>query len=208
LHTAIRFLGVDGTVSPEWTFHGFITLLHVSPDGKTLALDFPGPAGKSPLLTPHDVVIFNTADRTEVRRWSLPEAVAYSGTFASSGTVSCTLPNSNYVNYEHEVVGRGVASGVTLSKFIFPRGPVGIGAAGDKLILSHTGVTILPFRLFGTNYILTREDQYLAERQTGRPLVSWRVPRDDNAFESTVSESGEMVALGESGKIRVYRVGQ
>ena len=65
LHTAIRFLGVDGSVSAEWTFHGFITLLHVSPDGKTLALDFPGPAGKSPLLTPHDVVIFNTADRTE-----------------------------------------------------------------------------------------------------------------------------------------------
>jgi hypothetical protein len=205
--TAVRFLSIDGTVAPQWTFQGVIGLMQVSPDGRMLALDLSGASGKSPLLRSHDVVVLNIADRTEVARWSLPEAMAYGGTFANSGKAFCTVPDPTNVNSEHEVVCRNIIGSDVISKFIVPKGPVGIGATGDKLLLRHSGVAILPFRLFGTNYILGGTNQYISDLQTGRAIAAWQIPTmDDVNFASSVSEDGRMVAIADSGSIRVYQV--
>lgn len=142
--SAVRFLSIDGTVAAQWNFRGIVNLMQVSRDGQMLALDIPGSSDKSPLLKPHDVVILSIADRTEIRRWSLPEAMAYAGRFANSGKAFCTAPDPANVNSEHEVVCRNITGGDVVSRFTVAKGPVGIGAAGDKLLLRHSGVTILP----------------------------------------------------------------
>lgn len=208
LDTAVRFLGIDGIVAQQWIFSGYVNLLHISPDGKMLALDFPGPADQFPLLRPHDIVLFNIADRTETRRWSLPEARVYDGTFAKSGKAFCTVADPRSVGFEHEIVCREIATGAVISKKIVPRGLVRMGATGNKLILSHLGIVVLPFPLFGVKYFFTHWDQIVSDQQTGQTIAQWRMPKYDTAFESAVSENGEMVAIVESGILRVYRVGQ
>ena len=102
---------------------------------------------------------------------------------------------------------RKIIGGEVLSHFVVPKGPVWLGAAGDYLLLSHTGVVILPFRLFGTNYFLGGTKQYIADPQIGRSIASWQVPTwDDVNFASAVSEDGRMVVIADSGRIRVYQV--
>jgi hypothetical protein len=98
--------------------------------------------------------------------------------------------------------------GDVISKFILPKGPVGIGAAGDKLLLRHAGVAILPFRLLGTNYFLGGTNQYISDLHTGRAIAAWQIPTmDDVNFASSVSEDGRTVAIADSGSIRVYQIG-
>jgi hypothetical protein len=206
--TAVRFLPIDGTTTAKWTFPGVVSLLGISPDGKMLALDIPGSSDKIPPRPQHDIVIFNVSDRTEARRWHLPEAFAYRGTFAKSGTAFCMVPDANSVNLKHEVVCRNITTGEVISRIGLPQGPVyEIASGGNRLVLRHSAVVILPFRLFGTNYFLTHEDWYISDLQTGQAIAQWRIdPKPETSSEFSVSSDGECVAAGESGRLRVYHV--
>lgn len=210
--TVFRFLRLDGTAAREgWTFPASVSLLGVSPDGGMLALDFPqtssGTKGR------HEVAILNVGDRTEVRRWPLPEASAYSGTFAESGTAFCTVPDANFAALVHQIVCRDIANGREISQSVVARGPIfRVGAAGDRIFYQHYGALVLPFSLFGTNIILTHHKGSLSDVQTGQAVAEWRIdtqwvlPKADASFESAVSSDGELVAVGGSGSLRVYRV--
>ena len=206
--SAIRYLGVDGSSAPEWIFHGPVNLLQLSSDRKVLALDIPDLGDKTRRAHPHEVILLNIADRSEVRRWSLPEALFYGESFASFGEEFCTVADPNFVSI-HDVVCRHVKTGQVTSKSTLPRGPVRLSAAGDKLIVSRIGVVMLPFRLFGTDFVFKGAEQGLSSARTGQPSVQWPEPAlDDVNFASAVSESGVSVAIADSAKLRVYRVAQ
>jgi hypothetical protein len=209
--TALRFLQLDGTAArQEWTFPGFVNFLDLSPDGMP-ALDFKqagtGAKGR------HQVAILNVGDRIEVRRWPLPEASAYSGAFAKSGTAFCTVQDSNVATLTHQITCRDIADGREISQIPVVRGPIYlVGAAGDRIIYQHYNAVMLPFYLFGTNFLLTHHGGSLADVQTGQIVAGWRIdtqwvlPKADADFVSAVSSDGEMVAVGGSGALRVYRV--
>ncbi len=206
--STIRFVGVDGSAAPEWTFHGLVNLLQLSPDRKVLALDIPDLADKTRLNHPQEVVLLNIADRSEVRRWSLLEAQSYSGSFTASAAEFCTVADPNTVGI-HEIVCRNVKTGDVTSKSTLPRGPVRLSAAGDKLIVSVSGVVMLPFRLFGTDFVFKGAQMDLSSARAGQTFAQWPEPwNDDVNFASAVSESGVSVAIADSGKLRVYRVAQ
>lgn len=176
-----------------------------------LTLDFA--AGHASERPPHEVVIFNINTRSEVRRWNLPDAGAYNGAFAQSGRAFCTVPDPGTVALEHRVTCRDIANGQETYKGDAVRGPLFvIGAGGDRIFSQHSAALVLPFSLFGTNYFLTHNDRFLSDTQTGRVVASWRIgtqwvlPKADASFESAVSPDGEMVAIGGSGVLRVYRV--
>lgn len=197
----VRFLQPDGTTSSEWTFSNAAQLMGVSPDGRMLAVDFRGPSDKDP----HDIALFNIADRNTVRRWSLPEAGSYAGAFANAGAAFCTVANPNVVGPKHEIVCRDIASGEIRSKILLGRGTVGISTAGDKLVLHYSNVVLFPFSIFGTNFVFTHDDVSIVDQQTGRALSRWRIPWGDDSNSSyTVSQSGDLVAIGEAGRIRIF----
>ncbi len=210
----VRFLTIDGTVTAHWSFPSVIGLLGVSPDTKMLAVDFidavlPGGVHRRP----HEVGIFNTDDRTEVRRLRLPEADAYGGTFASSGKAFCTVPTPNRVDIIHMVQCHDIATDQLTSGFALPKGPIySIGGAANNLVFRHAGAVTLPFQMFGTNYVLSREDWYLSDVQAGKGIAHWRadwqgiLPKFESTLESAVSSTGDRVAIGESGIIKLYRV--
>lgn len=205
----LRFLSVEGRVTREWSFAGAFSLLQVSQDGRMLALDFPEPASGGSLSVNHDVAIFNIADRTEVQRWSLPKATLYGGTFAHSGKVFCTAPDPNFVSSEHEVICRNVMRGEVVSRFSAPKGPIGIGAAGDRLLLRHSAVLSLPFRLFGTNALMRGSTLRMLDLLTGRAVAQWSVPTmTDVNFASAVSDDGRQVAISDAAEVRIYHVEQ
>jgi hypothetical protein len=111
---------------------------------------------------------------------------------------------------KHEIVYRELATGEVISRFAVPKGPVEIDAAGDTLVISHSSVAILPFRLFGANYFITREDQYLSNQHAGPAIARWRIPTmDDSGLASAVSEDAQMVArLGSpAGFVSIARAG-
>jgi hypothetical protein len=208
LDRAIRFLGVDGSPAPEWTFHGLVSLLQISPDRRVLALGIPDLGDKTRPVHPHEVILLNIADRSEVRRWALPEAHSYGGSFAARGEEFCTVADQNFVGI-HEIVCRNIKTGEVTSKSTLPRGTVRLSVAGDKLIVSESGVVMLPFRLFGTDFVFKGAQQGLSSARTGLPSVQWPEPwNDDVNFASAVSESGESVAIAESAKLRMFRVAQ
>jgi hypothetical protein len=205
----VRFLELDGTTSSAWTFPPGAYLMEVSPDGRMLAVDFIGPSGKYPLLSPHDIALFNIADRSTVRRWSLPEAGGYAGTFANTGTAFCTVSNPNVVGPKHEIACRDIASGEMRSKLHLGRGTVTVRAAGDKLVLHYSNVVLFPFSIFGTSFVFTHDDVSIVDPQTGRALSQWRIPwGDDSNTSYAVSQSGDLVAIGEAGRIRIFSVTQ
>ncbi len=210
--SVVRFLGIDGTARLSWTFPGVISLLDISPDGKLLALDFWGPPGKVPNRNQHEVAVLNISDRVEIRRWSLPEAVAYGGVFAESGNAFCTEPTLESVRSKHEWVCRDIATGSETLHRVLPLGVGGVRVVADRLIVGHSRIVLLPFPLFGTDHIVTQTDQEMLDFQSGREIASWRIdwqkvlPKADAASESTVSPKGDMVAVGGSGVLRVYRV--
>jgi hypothetical protein len=204
----IRFLGVNGDAAPDWTFHGSVSLLQLSPDRKMLALDIPDLRGPTRSAHPHEIVLFNIPDRSEARRWSLPEAQIYSGTFAANGTEFCTVADPNTISI-HEIACRNVRTGEVTSKSTLPRGPVRLSSAGDKLVVSHSGVVMLPFRLFGTNFVFKGANHDVSDAKTGQTFAQWPSPSmDDVNFASAVSESGDTVAIADSARLRVYRVAQ
>ena len=206
--SAIRFLGVNGNAAPDWTFHGLVNLLQLSPDRKMLALDIPDLRDQTRPIHPHEIVLFNIADRSEISRWSLAEAGSYGGSFAAFGAEFCTVADPNTLKI-HEIVCRSVKAGEVTSKSGLPRGPVRLSAAGDKLMVSRTGVVMLPFRMFDTNVFFKGGDQYLLSARTGQTFARWRAPpMYDVNFASAVSESGETVAIADSARLRVYRVAQ
>jgi hypothetical protein len=207
-NSVIRFLGVDGSAAPEWTFHGLVNLLQLSPDRNVLALDIPDLRDVTRPRHPHEVILLNIADRSEVRRWSLPEAQTYSGSFAAFGAEFCTVADPNFVSI-HEIACRNVKTGEVTSKSMFPPGPVRLSAAGDRLIVSRSGEVMLPHWLFGTDLVFKGAQQGLSSALTGQSSVQWPEPwNDDVNFASAVSENGVNVAIAESAKLRVYRVAQ
>jgi hypothetical protein len=213
--SAVWFLGIDGTVALSWTYPGVVSLLDISPDGKMLALDFWGPSGKVPTRNQHEVVILNISDRGEIRRWSLPEAVAYGGVFAESGNAFCTEPTLESVRSKHEWVCRNLATGSEILRRPLSLGVGGVRIVANKLIIGHSKIWLVPFplqRLFDTDHVVTQTDQEMWDFQIGRKIASWRInwqrvlPKADAASESAVSPDGELVAVGGSGILRVYRV--
>jgi hypothetical protein len=122
------------------------------------------------------------------------------------GREFCTVADPTTVS-EHEIVCRNVNTGEVTSRSILPRGPVRLSAAGDKLIVSRSGVTMLPFRLFGTGFVFKGADQDVSSTRTGPTFAQWRTPAMDVLnFASAVSDNGESVAIAASAKLRVYRV--
>ncbi len=212
--TTLRFLRVDGTATQEeWTLPGMAVLLGTSPDGKMLALDFFGARGTGANDHQHGIAVLTFEGRKVVRRWSVPDAVSYRGTFWRSGTAFCAVPDPNEVSLIHEIVCRDIATGQVISKTTFPQGPIfHIGVAGEWLVSQRTDSIRVPFQLFATPYLLTRDAGYLSDLLTGQVIARWRIgsqwvlPEADASFESAVSPSGEMVAIGGSGVFRVYRV--
>jgi len=212
--SAIRFLDVNGdSVSapapePDWTFHGLVNLLQLSPDRKMLALDILDLRNQTRTVHSHEIALFKIADRSEALRWSLPQAAFYSGTFAAFGAEFCIVADPNTVNI-HEIVCRDLKTGEVTSRATLPRGTVRLGAAGDKLIVSRSGVVMLPFHPLGTDFVFKATDQDMSNAQTGQAFAQWHAPAmDDVNFASAVSESGETVAIADSAKLRVYRVAQ
>ena len=189
-----------------------VTSLDISPNGQMLALDFWGPAGRAPNRKQHDIAIVNISDRVELRRWSLPEAVSYGGVFAGSGLAFCTEPRLESVRSKHEWVCREIATGSETLRRDLPLGVGGVRAVANRLIVGHSRITLLPFPLFGTDHIVTRTDQEMWDFQSGREIASWRIdrqkvlPKADAASESAVSADGNLVAVGGSGILRVYRI--
>ena len=208
----VRFLAIDGTARISWTFPGVVSLLDISPNGQMLALDFWGPAGRAPNRKQHDIAIVNISDRVELRRWSLPEAVSYGGVFAGSGLAFCTEPRLESVRSKHEWVCREIATGSETLRRDLPLGVGGVRAVANRLIVGHSRITLLPFPLFGTDHIVTRTDQEMWDFQSGKEIASWRIdwqkvlPKADAASESAVSADGNLVAVGGSGILRVYRI--
>lgn len=174
LDSTIRFLGVDGSVAAEWTFNRLVNLLQLSPDRKVLALDIPDfrVTDKTGSRHPHEIILLNIADRSEVRRWALPEAIIYSGTFAAFGAEFCTVADPNFVGI-HEIVCRNVKTGEVTSKSALPHGTVSISTAGGKLIISNSGVVMLPFGyLARTSFSRERPSRICRVHQPGRRLRS------------------------------------
>ena len=213
--SAIRFLEIDGTASMSWTFQGVVSLLDISPDGKMLALDFWGAPGKVPIRNQHEIAILNIGDRSEVRRWSLPEAVAYGGVFAESGVAFCTEPTLESVRSKHEWICRNIATGSEILRRPLSLGVGGVRIAANRLTIGHSKIWLMPFplsSLLDTDHIITQTDQEMWDYQTGRKIASWRIdwqkvlPKADAAFESAVSPDGELVAVGGSGILHLYRV--
>jgi hypothetical protein len=203
----IRFVDLQGTAEVGWTFQQPVSILQVSPDRRMLALDVVHIGDKLRRANLHELVILNLADRTEIRRWSLPAAAAYSGSFAAFGAEFCFVADPAVADIEHEIVCQNLKTGDVTAKSTLPRGPVSLSAVGDKLIVSRSDVVILPFRLLGTKFFFKGANQGISSGSGGRALAQWRVPwNDDVNFASAVSESGESVAIAESAKLRVYRV--
>jgi len=196
----VRFPGIDGT-APEWSFPTAVGLLDLSPDGNMLALDFSMP-GKVPNRPQHEVAIWSVTPRSELRRWPLPDASTYRGTFAQSGSAFCTEPYGQLVRSRQEFICRDIDTGAEILRRVLPLGVGEVRAAANRLIVDHNRILLLPFMLFGTDKITTRTDEEIWDFQTGREIASWRMDRR----RSSVSPDGEMVAIGGSGEIRVYRV--
>jgi hypothetical protein len=217
---ALRFLRVDGAAAQEgWTFPGGIGLLDVSPDRRLVALDFPGPRGNSPIRQLYEIVILNLGDRTEVRRWSLPEATRYRGTFADSGRTFCTerfLLSESYVfqsaRNKDELVCRDIATGEEKLRRDLPLGAGDVHVVGSRLYLLHNNILPLPFYLFGASEITMEVANEIWDLQTGQRLARWKVklqkvtPKATAGFQSAVSSNGDKVAIGGSGAFTVYRV--
>lgn len=211
--SVVRLLRLDGTAALSWTFPGTVSLLDISPDERTLALDLWGSPTKS-ASSRHEIAILDLSDRGEVRRWSLADAVAYGGFFANSGAVFCTEPKLESVRSKQELVCRDIATGSEVSRRTLPLGMSVKGVVADKFIVGHDNILLFPFPLFGTDNVRTRTDEELWDSQMRKEIASWRVnsqwvlPKVDAWWPSAVSADGQLVAEGGSGLLRVYHVSQ
>lgn len=210
--SVIRFLGIKGTVRLSWTFSGVVSLLDISRDGKMLALDFWGPAANTSIRQRHEVAIVNISDRTELQRWSLPEAASYIGSFTESGKVFCTEPALESVRSKHELVCRNISTGTETLRRVLPLGVGGVRIIGGRIVQQHSRIILLPFPLFGTDYLVTRTDGEMRDLETGKEVASWRIdeqkvlPKEDAASVAAVSPDAELVAIGGAGVVRVFHV--
>jgi hypothetical protein len=123
------------------------------------------------------------------------------------------VQDSNVAALTHQITCRDIANGREISQIPLVRGPIYlVGAAGDRIIYQHYqrgNASLLSVRNQFPSY---NHGGSLADVQTGQIVAGWRIdtqwvlPKADADFVSAVSSNGELVAVGGSGALRVYRV--
>ena len=204
----VQFLRLDGSSArSDWTLENTARFLSVSDDGQRVALDFRSSDEANILRATHEIAIFNIEDHREIRRWVLPEAITYSGTFVRSGQGFCAMRNS-VENLKAEITCWNIADGGSINRIDRAGATMGsLATAGDRVVLRQ-----LSFFKIGKRYVPTHPDEALLEVATGKETArrrvdhQWVLPKSDALFQTAVSPNGNTVSVGGEGTLVVYAV--
>ncbi|WP_180542399.1 hypothetical protein [Nevskia soli] len=212
--TRIRFIGIDGTVSREWSYSDVMTVLHVESVVGELALTRVTPGANT---GPREITIADAKDRREIQRWMMTGAEPYFGTFAKSGKVFCLLQNP-MITLDRDFICRDTSSGSEVIHQTLPKGFSGpIIGAGNYLAMNHDEIKFVPKplqRLAGTSVVFGKRAHCLWDLRTGTQIAQWStkmqfvLPGVDDDWAYTISPDGHTIAEGGTGIVTLYLLTQ
>jgi hypothetical protein len=209
----IRFTGPQGETLREWTFPQAISVLGVDSSRASVAVATGGRFEPAPQT--HEIVVFDSKDRTEIRHWSLPGGAPYFGSFANSGTTLCAMETSPTPDAA-DLICWDIESGSESLHQTLPSGQSVSMIGGGKLIgIEHHDIKKVPRLLQSlaqTSIVMTNPTRLIWDSRSARETAElpirtqWVLPRVDAPYAWTISPVGNFVAEGGTGVVTIYRV--
>ena len=209
----IRFTGARGETLREWPFPQAMSVLGVDSSLAMVAVATGGRFKTTPKT--HEIVVFDSKDRTKIRHWSLPRGAPYFGSFANSGTTLCTMETSP-TRDATDLICWDIESGSESLQQTLPSGQSVFMIGGGKLIgIEHHGEKKVPRLLQSlaqTNIVMTNPVRLIWDVRSARETAElpirtqWVLPGVDAPYAWTISPVGDFVAEGGTGAVTIYRV--